>query len=77
MYSQRLYCEVAFTNFAVQKRDGQYYKQTKNIELFRPLPRAKSNPNKLGIVIEAVRTILAPPKRFRIVARLTALKFGR
>ena len=69
---QCLHSEVAFTNFVIQKRDGQTTTNKKS-NFFAPRQRAISEPTKLGMVIEEVRTFLAPWKHVRIRRILSPL----
>jgi len=58
---QRPHGEVAFTNFVIQKRDGQTYKKHRTFchHNWRALC---PSPTKLGTVIEDVHTFLSPVK---------------
>jgi len=54
---------VAFTNFVIQKRDAQTKnKQTKTLNFSPHCGARYESPAKLGMVIEKVRTFLAPLK---------------
>jgi len=53
---QRFHGEIGRTNSDVQKRDGQTNRQTKNSTFWNP------SPTKLGMVIEDIEHVLAPPK---------------
>jgi len=61
---QRLRGEIGRTNSDVQKRDGQTDRQTdKKLNVFDcPSGGCKPSPTKLGMVIEDLEYVLAPPK---------------
>jgi len=74
---QRVDGEVAFTNFVIQKRDGQTKKQKRKSNFSTHGGARYPSPTKLGTVIEEVRIFLASPKHVRLqptVSPLGALK---
>ena len=59
---QRLHSEIWRTISDVQKRDEQTNKQTKTQRFWPPRRRVKSEPTKLGTVIEDLEHVLEPLK---------------
>jgi len=57
---------MVFTNFTIQKQDGQEKTKKQISNLFTSLVGANPSAIILGMVLEEIHTILAPRKRFHI-----------